>query len=286
MRTIIISDIEGDRESILPGGLRIGRSTETEVWIVHTVDPRIQHGTSSPQADSKSISPGSKLSHDEILRREKNKAHLALQKFISGEGSRLNYPLKIKLLVEEGSMKERFSEIENRNPGALLLANSVPGNSMVEDLDELLSVVKDLQTLTYFIPPNYPFSEMKTVLLFSLFDKDSYQLIREIAHWMEPFHPLIHAFGVTDPGNQLQMDRESSAWKRAVNSYFNPPMSLRTATLSGGDPLEMILQYADKRKPDILLVPRRAVRKGNSGLLSIRALKTLIEESNIPIGIY
>ncbi len=286
MRTIIISDINGKSDTIIPYGLRIGKSTESEVWIVHTVDPRKKQGTSSPVADSRSVSPGSKLTHEEILRREKNIAHVALQKLISAEGSRLNYPLKIELVVEEGSMEERFSEIEEKNPGALMVASSVPDNSMVENLDELLSLVRKLEGITYFIPPNYPFADIKTVLLLSLFDEGSYHLIRNLARWLEPFHPLIRAFGVTGSKDQVRMDMESSAWKRAVNSYIDPPMSLRTATLSGAPPMELIAGYTDKVKPDLLLVPRKAVGSGKGKILSVKALRTLIEDRTAPLGIY
>ncbi len=92
---MIISDIEGKADSIIPYGLRLGKHTETEVDIIHIIDPRNKQGATSPFADSKSITPGRVMPHDYILAREQNRASKAIEKLLSGEASRLNYPLKI-----------------------------------------------------------------------------------------------------------------------------------------------------------------------------------------------
>lgn len=55
MKTIIISDIEGKSESIIPYGLHIRKHTRSEADILHIIDPRKQQGTGSSYADSKSI---------------------------------------------------------------------------------------------------------------------------------------------------------------------------------------------------------------------------------------
>lgn len=68
---------------------------ECELDIVHAIDSRSYHRMLSSYADSQTITPGNKLSHDEIMRREKKSAQKALDKMLSKEASKLNYPLKM-----------------------------------------------------------------------------------------------------------------------------------------------------------------------------------------------
>ena len=78
-RIILISDISGESESIIPWGLNLGKHTGSEVDILHIIDPREKHGVESPVSDSQSISPDGKLTREEILKREKGKVEQALQ---------------------------------------------------------------------------------------------------------------------------------------------------------------------------------------------------------------
>jgi hypothetical protein len=59
-RIVLISDISGESESIIPWGLNLGKHTGSEVDILHIIDPRDKQGVESPVSDSQSITPGDK----------------------------------------------------------------------------------------------------------------------------------------------------------------------------------------------------------------------------------
>ena len=86
MRIIIISDVKGQTQSIIPYGLDLAKYLESEVEIFHLVDSRIQQGVSSVYGDSHSITPGKKLSHPEIIEREKQQIEKELDQMLSQRG--------------------------------------------------------------------------------------------------------------------------------------------------------------------------------------------------------
>jgi hypothetical protein len=105
MKTIILSDINNSAKSIIPYGLRLARELESEVDLLHVIDPRTHTGAYSSLSDSQSISPGETLSHAETIQHAKNRVSIKLDKLLSAEGSRLNYPLKLTGLLLKTAWK-------------------------------------------------------------------------------------------------------------------------------------------------------------------------------------
>jgi hypothetical protein len=286
MKTIIISDIQGQAKSIIPYGLRLARANEVAVDILHTIDPRKTQGTSSPYADSQSITPGTKLSHEKIIQREMHQARQALEKYISGEGSRLNYPLKINLVIESETLEKSIKTMINRYPGSIIMASLHPANSMVENLDELLSFSIKLHIPVFFIPPEYPFKELRSCMLYTNFNHKSYESLSKITRWLTPFEPMIHAFGMAAKRDRTSALKISSAWKREAISYAGSPMNLKTTLISDGDPYQQFVDYIRRNNTELILLSRNMFEKGSGFRLSTGLFEKAMKEISRPAAIY
>jgi len=286
MKTIIISDIEGHKGSILPYALRWARAHESEADIVHTIDPRKHQGTSSSLSDSQSITPGDKLSHERILQREKNSAGLALQKFISGEGSRLNYPLKINVLIEEGTLKEAIAELENKYPGSVFLASTDPVNSMVDGLDELLETTRSLRSLVLFIPPDHPYKAPKKAMMFTDFNTGALPAFEAVDQWLRPFDVKIHAFGLSNGMDQLDMEMRSAAWLKIIKENTDLSADLATNVVEGREDLEDAFGILVESGADVGFFPGQIMEGDKKKPVPSRKLQALLESTEIPVAIY
>ena len=187
MKTIIISDIEGKSESIIPYGLHIGKHTRSEVDILHIIDPRKKQGPSSSYANSKSITPGDVLSPKDVQLREKNRVSLALHRLLSAEASRLDYPLKIDVRIETDSVEKGIRSITRESPGCILIHSLKPSNSMVSDLEEMLSIVRDLDSLVLIVPPKLKFTKPEKVTVLTDFTEESQESISSVFDWLALF---------------------------------------------------------------------------------------------------
>jgi len=286
MKIIIISDIQGQAKSIIPYGLRMARANEVTVDILHSIDPRKTQGTSSPYADSQSITPGAKLSHEKIIQRDMHQARLAIEKYISGEGSRLNYPLKINLVIESETLENSIKTITDRNPGSMIMASLNPANSMVENLDELLSLVINLNIPAFFIPPGYPFKEPRSCMLYTDFNHRSYDPLSKITPWLTTFDPTIHAFGMAGKNDRTSAIEISSIWKREALSHIGPPMNLKTTIISDGDPYQQFVDYIRRNNTELILMPRQMFEKGSGFRFSPGLFEKARKEIALPTAIY
>lgn len=286
MKTIIISDIQGNSKSVIPYGLRFGKHTGTEVEIVHAIDPRTAKGASSPYANSQQITPGAMLSHEEIMKRERSNAQMALEKFISSEGSRLNYPLKIDMQIREGSVDKMMNEISRSYPGSLVIVTNEPSNSMVEDLDEMLEVTGQIELPTLFISPEYSFSEPKNAMMVTDFKHTDYESLKEMIQWLVPFHPNIHAYGLAGAKEHLDMDMESGAWKKMVNAFVEPPMIVEASVIDYGATLEVLLESLKRNGAELLMIPRYMLKASSGSPFSKKSFKELLGEVNLPVALF
>ena len=191
MKIIIISDIKGECESVIPYGLHLAKSLESEVDIVHIIDPRSLQGVQSVYSDSQTLSPGNKLSYTEIIEREKKCAEIELDKLLSSEASRLNYPLRIETFIEEGSIEKLISQRIELTKESILLMNSVPDNFVFSSKKEILDIVYRFDALSLLVSPGYKYKEFKKVALLPLPKLKKISKIKERFKFLEYFHPVI-----------------------------------------------------------------------------------------------
>jgi len=286
MKTIIISDIEGKSESIIPYGLNVGKHTRSEVDILHIIDPRKKQGVSTPYGDSKSITPGDVMSHTDIQLREKNKASLALHRLLSAEASRLDYPLKIDVKIETDSVEKGIRNISKEYPGSILIHSLEPANSMISDLGEMLSVVRDLDSLVLIVPPKQKFAVPEKVTVLTDFTEDSHENTVQVFDWLGIFDPLINAIGITRMKHFMDMEVKSAAWKQVVEEHMSSSKSVKTTVITGGNRNETLLNYVRRNEPDMILLPKIILKPKVKKIISGENTKQLMVALNRPLLLY
>lgn len=104
MNTLLISDIKGQQESIIPFALNFCKLISNRVRIIHPMDPQKHPAVSSSFADSQSFEVAEKLTHEQIIKREINEIETMIDKLLSHEASRLNFPLRFSTSVTENTL--------------------------------------------------------------------------------------------------------------------------------------------------------------------------------------
>jgi hypothetical protein len=263
VKVIIISDITSERKSIIPYGLNLGKHNETKVEILHMIDPRTQQGVSSPYADSQSITPGSKLSQEEMLYREKKLAEKEMEKLLSAEASRLNYPLKYETRVEVDSVDQTLKNILNEEGEDLCVASLVPDHSMIANLSELMGVFDRVEVPLLIVPPGFKFREPADIIVVTDYSKESHDPVRQALQWFRSFPLTIRAIDVTDLTDIAVEEDNRDLWEATVNDFITQSMNLNTKILIGDRERETILEQIMKREADIVMLPKELFRKSD-----------------------
>ena len=282
MKTIIISDINNSAESIIPYGLRIARGLESEVDILHVIDPRSHQGSYSSVSDSQSISPGDTLSHAETMQHAKNQASVKLDKLLSSEASRLNYPLKINRVIVENSFEEELEQRLAQNPDCLLLVNAEADEDMLDTTEEIVRMIKKTGVPSVIVPPGQSFKSQMSALMPLNLDENNFSSVTDIRFFFDGFQITIDAVGVVSNGNYTNMELKSVAWKDAVSDFYLPKTELKTNILEGKDINATIGNYFKRNDRDLLIL----INENNDTKSSVLDTVELIDSVKSPTLVY
>jgi hypothetical protein len=286
MKTIIISDIGGKDKSIIPYGLNMGKHNETKVMIHHIIDPRMHQGTATPYADSQTFTPGDKLSHEEIVDREKKFARKQLDKLLSAEASRLNYPLKYDTSVEVNSVDLKLIKILTEDKDDLCVASMVPDNSMISDLGELLVITEKVELPFLLVPPVYKFIEPSEIALVTDYSRDSFEPIKRALRWFESFHLTLSVFDIVEDMEVKKEEDLRDAWEQGVSSFIPSSMALQTNILIGKKNRGNIEEQIIKSTANLAMVPRALFKTTGIQLKKGVDRKQFLRDMKIPVLIY
>jgi len=255
-KIIIVSDIRGSAKSILPYGFNLAKFLHAEVNVLQVIDTRKQHGVPSRYADSQTLSPGAKLSHEKIIEREVKKSSMMLDKVIGQEASRLDYPLKVKKVIQVGSIEEEINNLMDTNKKSLLLINSETDDYHFNNRQEMIEVCKNTGATTLFIPSDIsfePFNEITFITDFS----NNYGLnaYRKNKTFLQKFKPLIIAIDVAKPQRFLEKQLKSHKWRKQFEDYSL--RSVNTQVLKGTNRSGALDYYINKEKPDLIIYAYR-----------------------------
>lgn len=274
MKLVIISDIKGKTPSIIPYGLNLARTMQCEADIVHVVDTRVNQGVATPYADSHTVTPAEKLSFDEILNKEKEEARDALDKIISLEGSRLNYPLKINLSIDQTSIINKLVGDFSGNP--LVLVNKDPDGQIFLSRKEMIDVARDFNGFTLFVPPCIEPTRFEHALLPVGFSENERKAYRKISHFTGYFHPFINAVVITGKNETAPEN-----WKSQTAALFEPS-NVNCHILPGNDYDETLILYAQKIRPDLILLaeqPKTFIKT----IFKKDLIEKILDQTNIPV---
>lgn len=281
MKTIIISDIKGKSESIIPYGLNLAKNLESEVDILHIIDSRSLHGVQSAYSDSQTIAPGNKMSHQEIVDREKKHAEMELDRILSKEASKLNYPLKINTVIEVGSIESKIKTQVKSSKDCLLLINSAYDDFIFHSSDEILDTISNMETVSLLVPPGHDFVELKNIFLISNPEPKKLSKIRDQISFLEKFKPVISSINVVKPKNYEKKKLKSNSLEDMMKDRFTP-FKFNVKTLSGNKYTEVLMDYIKKSKPDLMMNLLQRKSLFNSLLQKSRNGK-LIKDTTVPV---
>ncbi len=282
MKTIILSDINNSAESIIPYGLRLARELESEVDILHVIDPRTHLGYYSSLSDSQSISPGDTLSHAETIQHEKNRASIKLDKLLSAEGSRLNYPLKINRVIVESSLEEELERLTAQNPNTLLLVNSEVDQDMIDTIEEVLRLIRKTGVPLVVVPPGESFKSDITALTPLDPGEVEFTALSALKFFFNGLKMTIDGVSVASKGDYAEMELKLIAWKDALASLYLPNINLKTNILEGETFNETISNYFKRNNRDMLLL----VNDSENSKLSVPDTVELLDSIKKPALVY
>ncbi len=281
MKTIIISDIKGSSQSIIPYGLNLAKSMESEAVVVHIIDNRTTQVKYSSFSDSQSLSPGEPLGHEETSRKEVTAVNTELDTLLSRETSRLNYPLKVDTLVEVGNMEEEIEKMIKEEPDCIVVTNSEPDGAMFESKEEIYDLVKDSGALCILVPPGKEFSEFKKILLPVDFESKELDKYSDLRFFFDAIDPLINAVSVATEKDYTELELKSNSWVNIAKNTLLPA-KVRANVLKGEDFTETVIRYCLRNDYDLIMLFQRkknAFKKNfKTGLIG-----TLIEKTNLPV---
>lgn len=255
-KLIIISDIRSKAQSILPYGLHLAKHLQVEVDIIHMVDARSQHGVPSRYADSQTLTPGPKLTYDKIIQREIEQATITLEKLLSKEASRLNFPLKINKVIKEGSINEGIKESVANADKCLLLINLEVDDYIFHSRKEIVQLTKSVNAVTLLVPPQLVFHEFNKVVLITDFSNNfGLNAYSKTISFLYKFNPHINVVDVAKPTRFLEKEVKSKQWMQALDpATFR---TIKTEVLKGKNPSDALQQYINKLKPNLIIYTSR-----------------------------
>lgn len=257
MKILIISDINKDKKSTIPYGLNVGKYTQTRVEILQYIDPRMVHGHYSSVSDSQSISPGEKLSQEEMLKRERDMKARELDKILSKEASRLNFPLRYKTIIEIGETEKKLNEkLQNEKDDVLIVTSTHPSNTMFKDLKNLLEIVEDKDVPMIIVPGKSIFLKPAESVVVTNFSDENFESMRKIFRWIEPFDLSFEGIAIQLSERTDEQDSDILNWKKDVEKAAHEQFTGSAKVITSKNHLHSLKTYVGERNPDWLIVTK------------------------------
>jgi len=253
MRTVIISDIKSEKESIIPYGLHIAKLLASRADVVHIIDPRIQQGVYSSYADSQTTSPGEKLGHEEIMEREIHNANKELDEILVREVSRLNYPLQTNKIVQEYTIIKKLKELERDIEDPLIIVSAEPDKYIFTSHHETVSIISKIKTASLFVPPGYDYTEFRNVLIVP---HNSSQNIKKYAWLLEAIFknkPRVTAVDVINTEEKYKQEKEIMESRMKNVSLVASGPDIETMLFTGRNYFDILSEQIEEIKPDLII---------------------------------
>lgn len=286
MKTILISDVGGKQETIIPYALNLTKHIDNTIDIVHAIDSRIQHGVSSAYADSQSFQVGEKLSPTKIIERDVSQTRLILDKLLSLEASRLNFPLKVNTIVEGNTIENLLDTIISVDEPSIIISSSVLEGTILIDLDESFEIAKMFNNLSLIITPGIKFLVPKKNLIQYDFELGINDGIFKVLDYLKPLNPQIDVVDVVEKDQYSEMEIKSEAWKLIANNYMNTSLPITTNILTGNQHAEVLSGFILKNNYDIVAIPKHMKAAPGINIFSKDLSKQLVESLDIPVILY
>jgi hypothetical protein len=286
MRTIIVSDISETSESIIPYGLNVGKYTHTRVDLFHGIDPSIVQGKYSSLSDSQSITPGQKLSHEEILHREMGIIDGKLSMLLSRQASMLNYPVRINTITEIGDTESSISKQIGKHDNPLVITGIKPGSSMFVNLQELLVMISKLNAMVLILPRGQKFRMPTTCCLVTDFYDEGNKKMEKLFQWLNPLVTKFFTSAVVKINSNNNRKKEITDWISAIQPYIEKAQ-IGTPEIVHIDYMNIAFESICNRKnPDLIVLPKNKDSHFSNYLFNNDNVEKLLESVKLPVLLY
>ncbi len=202
------------------------------------------------------------------MQREKDKVQIQLDKLLSSEASRLNYPLKVNTLVKKDSIVNCISSKIKEEPSSIFIINIEPDGSIFQSKDEIISTLENTGAMGLLTPPGQPLRMINRVLLPVDFNLQNFGGYSKIHSFIRYFHPVIDTVSFEKNGNSTA-NKKNKNWLEIVKNIFIPS-TVKNEQLSGDNFQSSFKNYIQKNHTDLLILFQQKQGK----------IKSLFKESN------
>lgn len=280
MKTIIISDIKGSAQSVIPYGLNLARAMNSEVVVVHMVDPRIKQAKYSSYSDSQSLTPGEPLGHEETAQKEVTLVNTELDNYLSRETSSINYPLKVDTIVKAGSIEDEIEKMVKQETSCLVVVSAEADGAIFEEKDEIYDMIKGSKAMCILVPPGKEFREYKKILHPVNFESKELEKYSDLRFFFDAFDPLINAVSVATEKEYLELELKSNSWTKMAKDIFLPA-KVKANVLKGNEFSDALIRYSIRNEPDLIMMFQRKKNPFQKNFKT-ELVGTIIEQTNIP----
>jgi len=284
MNTILISDIKTNKKSVIPYALNFIKYIDDKIKIIHLVDPRKRQAVSSAYADSQTFEIGKKLSHAEILEREKHQIKLGLDKVLSKEASKLNFPLRVNTIVEEKSIENCLSTEINLDKKRLILSSSEFNGTNIDDIDEFLELKRKFEYLGLIIPAGMEFKFPSKVIVYHDFKKGNKVDLNELIDFYKYFNPELQIVDFANNKSINDITDEVEAWKKVKLENFNSNMMINIDIVESENTEQGLMDFIESNNADIISLPQQT--QYGFSIYKSNIAKNLIKKITKPVIIY
>lgn len=286
MNTLLISDIKRKGESIIPYALNFSKLVNNRVRVLHTVDPQKQPAVCSSIADSQTFEVGEKLSHKQIIEREISDTKTELDAMLSSEASRLNYPLRVSTSVTENTIEARLRPELEKGDVKLVIFSAVPDGAVIDSLNEILHLISSFDIFSLVVPPGKKYNKPAKAFVLYDFNIEKNQHIFSLLIFLAKFELAVNVASVAKKGDYAEMVMKSELWKQVAQNHHRSKLRITTNILEGENSDETLLNYINRNRFDLVIIPKSKAESNKTELFSKKLLNHMINNLNIPILIF
>lgn len=287
MKTILISDIKGKHESIIPYGLNFAKYSNNRVNLIHVVDHRKHEAVSSAYADSQTFEVGEKLSPKTIINREVKKAKTELDTILSHEASRLNYPLRIAVNITENSLEKQLKQFRKQKQELLIITSKEPDGTVIDSLEEFFQLTDSFKNYSLIVPPGLKFEKPAKAFVLYDFNTKEDQNIFSLIYFLSNYGLSVDVSDICLKKDYFELEMKSGLWKQvAINHNRSQNIKISTNILQGDNYIQTMVNYIKRNNFDLVVVSRQNPNLKNTSIFSKSGIKRLIDELSLPVLLY
>jgi hypothetical protein len=226
------------------------------------------------------------LNHREILEREKNSARVRLDKMLSYEASRLNFPLRVNTIVEESTVKSCLNKEIGSDESLLILSAADLKGHNFEGFSDFIEITKELSNLSLIVPAGQEFTSPERVAIIYDYNTEDKAGIFNVMNTLKQFNPELNIVALVEEDKLAEIELNDSAWNSVIKDYTGSSINITTYLLGAKKYTQEIVDYINENNFQMVAIPRNA--RKSTGVISYPRYVSgkLAEAFKLPVILY